>query len=475
MEKIMVVDDEAIITTHLEEQLTFMGYEVVGRASSGELATDMAKRLRPDLILMDIVMPGKLDGIDASEIIKKELNIPIIFLTAYEDDKFIKRAKITEPYGYIIKPALESELKASVELALYKKDVEKRRREPEENWHSLVENIGEGIIVCDTSGKVFFWNNMAQTIFGYSADEAIGKPLAFIMCKGTREAFKKGRIQVISTGNPVIIGDRIDIFCLRKDGSQFPVEFLLTAGNVKVGLSFTCIVRDITERKMMMNRIKASLREKEVILGESHYRTRDNLLLIYSLLDLQSKYIKDKQALVVFKESSDRIRSIALIYEKLYQLKDPMGIDFAYYIRNLVARLFHSYGTNTNLIKQKVNVDNVFLDIKTAVTCGLIISELVSNSLKYAFPDEKKGEIGIDFHLDKEKQLRVLVRSNYTLVVRDNGVGFPKDLDICTTESMGLQLVNDFVHQLNGSIQLKRRGGTTFKISFERLKNKKQY
>lgn len=128
MHRILVVDDEVVITTQLEEHLTSVGYEVAGRASSGEEAIEMARRFKPDLILMDIVMPGKIDGIDAAGTIKAELDIPVIFLTAYADDTFVERAKNVEPFGYIVKPFQESELKAAIEVALYRKDSERRLR-----------------------------------------------------------------------------------------------------------------------------------------------------------------------------------------------------------------------------------------------------------------------------------------------------------------------------------------------------------
>jgi len=136
MRRIMVVDDEAVITMQLEERLTGMGYEVVGRAASGEASIDMARRLRPDLVLMDIVMPGELDGIDASAIIRRELDIPFIFLTAYADDKFVNRAKRVQPFGYIVKPFQEDEIKAAIEVALHRKDVERRLRKAEEEYRS---------------------------------------------------------------------------------------------------------------------------------------------------------------------------------------------------------------------------------------------------------------------------------------------------------------------------------------------------
>ena len=124
MHRILVVDDQVVITMQLEERLTGMGYEVVGRASSGEASIDMARHFRPDLVLMDIVMPGRLDGIDASKVIQTELEIPIIFLTAYADDEYVQRAKHVEPYGYIVKPFQEKEIKAAIEVALYKKQIE---------------------------------------------------------------------------------------------------------------------------------------------------------------------------------------------------------------------------------------------------------------------------------------------------------------------------------------------------------------
>lgn len=132
MPKILVVDDEAIITTQLEERLAAMGYEVAGKASSAEKCIELARKLRPDLILMDIVMSGKLDGVDASEIIRKELDIPVIYVTAYADDDLIKRANGTDPYGYIVKPFQEREIKAAIEIALRRKDFEQQLQESEE-------------------------------------------------------------------------------------------------------------------------------------------------------------------------------------------------------------------------------------------------------------------------------------------------------------------------------------------------------
>ena len=138
MAKILIVDDEAYVSTQLEERLISMGYDVVGRASSGETSIDMAKSLHPDLILMDIVMPGKIDGIAAAEIIKEEVDIPVVFLTGYAEDQFIERAKSVEPFGYIVKPFQEREIKATIEVAIYKKEMERRLCESEKRYRLLM-------------------------------------------------------------------------------------------------------------------------------------------------------------------------------------------------------------------------------------------------------------------------------------------------------------------------------------------------
>ncbi|GAI89221.1 unnamed protein product, partial [marine sediment metagenome] len=196
---------------------------------------------------------------------------------------------------------------------------------------------------------------------------------------------------------------------------------------------------DITERKRAGDQIKASLKEKEVLLREIHHRVKNNLQIISSLLNLQSRYIKDKQVLHVFQESQDRIKSMVLIHKKLYQSKDLARIDFAEYVRSLIADLFRSYKADYGLITLKTNIDNVFLGIDTAIPCGLIINELISNSLKYAFPEGGQGEIRIELHPEKE--------GKFTLIVSDSGVGFPKDLDFRNTESLGLQLACTLVDQ----------------------------
>ncbi|MBE0517381.1 MAG: response regulator [Methanophagales archaeon] len=218
-------------------------------------------------------------------------------------------------------------------------------------------------------------------------------------------------------------------------------------------------IRHAIERKCAEKQIKASLREKEILLREIHHRVKNNLQIISSLLYLQSKHIKDAVALDMFRDSQNRIKSMALIHDKLYQFKDLGKIDIAEYIRALATDLFHSYGVEPDGVKLKIDVHEVLLGVDTALPWGLIINELVSNSLKHAFPDGKEGTIRIEL-------LRSVNEHTFILIVSDTGIGFPKDFDFRNTGTLGLQLVITLVEQLNGTIELDRSRGTEFKITF---------
>ena len=248
--------------------------------------------------------------------------------------------------------------------------------------------------------------------------------------------------------------------------SRDQLEGLVEKRTAEIRTANEQLQQEISERKRAEEKIQASLREKEVLLKEIHHRVKNNLQVISSLLNLQSKYIKDLESQEVFKESQNRVKSMALIHEKLYQSKDLGRINFVEYTQTLISNLFHSYGAGVNHVAFTIDADDIFLNIDTAIPCGLILSELVSNSLKHAFLGGRHGKIQIE------------LRSNYdhlfALIVRDNGVGFPKNLNFRDTESLGLQLVNTLVNQLDGSIELDACEGTMFKIDFAEMKYKER-
>jgi two-component sensor histidine kinase/putative methionine-R-sulfoxide reductase with GAF domain len=229
------------------------------------------------------------------------------------------------------------------------------------------------------------------------------------------------------------------------------------ANAIENALLYAAAQKDITQRKRVEEQIKTSLQEKEVLLKEIHHRVKNNLQVISSLLHLQANYVKDAQAIDMLRESRDRVRSMALVHEKLYRSKDLARVDLAEYTRNLASHLFRSYETTGRRVQMNIDVGDVDLGIDAAIPCGLIVNELVSNALKHAFPAGRGGEVYIGL---------ALADGQYTLVVRDNGTGFPPGLDFSNTDSLGLQLVGMFVRQLNGAIEMAEAEGTTFRIQF---------
>jgi PAS domain S-box-containing protein len=216
------------------------------------------------------------------------------------------------------------------------------------------------------------------------------------------------------------------------------------------------IMIDITERKRMESLIKKSLEEKDLLLKEIHHRVKNNLQIISSLLNLQKNYVTSVECASVLDESQNRVHSMALIHEKLYQTDNLTQIGFADYVRDLSSFLFRSYGVEPTKVKLNVKSE-ALLNIDTAIPCGLIVSELVSNALKYAFHQKEKGQISIQTR--QENGL-------FELIVQDDGVGFPDQVDFRHTQSLGMRLVNTLAKQLQGKIEMDRSAGTCFRISF---------
>jgi len=237
-------------------------------------------------------------------------------------------------------------------------------------------------------------------------------------------------------------------------------------------------IHDITQRK----KIEETLRKQdEARIKEIHHRIKNNLQVISSLLDLQAEKFDEKNVTEAFKESQNRVVSMALIHEELYRSKDMSRLDFASYLQRLATDLLDSYTVN-NRINLKLNLEQIYLGIDTAIPLGIIVNELISNSLKYAFQPGKKGEISISLYesenYEKSHEKSADSRTDsfesqkylqYTLVVADNGSGIPEEINIENTDSLGLQLINILVDQIEGHLELKRDAGTEFRISFNNI------
>jgi PAS domain S-box-containing protein len=329
-------------------------------------------------------------------------------------------------------------------------------KDSETRFRALFENSREAMSL-EKSGIQVLCNRSYLSLYGFkSFDECVGLPTINHVTpdqRGKIDEFTKLRIQGLPA--PVLYETR----GLRIDGTPFDIEVRVSSYD-SLGETFTLVtIVDITERKRAEKALIESLKEKDVLLREIHHRVKNNMQIISSLLRLQAGQLEDESAKTIFQSCQDRIRSMSLVHEKLYISENLSGINFFDYINSLALRLFQIYKVNPDLIQLKLNVKEVFFDLQTAIPCGLILNELISNALKYAFPNGRKGEIEIS--------LAARADDAYQLIVKDDGIGFPKEEDFENPKSFGIQIVKLLAGQLGGEALLKKSPGTTFEITFK--------
>ena len=337
-----------------------------------------------------------------------------------------------------------------------RKLMEKKLKENEERYRLLFEGSPDAVFLADPkSGIIVDANSAATNLLLRSKEEIIGMHQSELHPPRTEVYVKeKFDLQVRRIGTPVAV----ESFVVRSDGEEVPVEILAQKTVIGGKPVIQGIFRNITERKRAEEQIKASLREKEVLLRELHHRVKNNVQVMSSLLRLQTRHIENPRMQEMIKGYLARIHSMGLIHEKLYQSKDLARINLAPYVRGLAVHLFHSYGTNANAVELKIEAEDIFIDINKAIPLGLIINEIVSNSLKHGFPGDRKGEVSISLQTaGKKKRL---------LAIRDTGIGIPKNVDLKNLRSLGLQLVSDLINQIGGTFEVIREKGTIFKIKF---------
>jgi len=340
-----------------------------------------------------------------------------------------------------------------------KKNTLEKIQDTEIRLSTVLSNLPRIVIYQSGKEKNFISENISEMI-GYAPEEILKDKLFFssIMHKDDLKIVKKmlSEWKVIKNRKDVLITE----YRLRKkDGDYIWIEdhiFEVIPANQKPYLSGILI--DITERKLTEQKITQSLKEKEILLKEIHHRVKNNLQVVSSLLKLQSQYIKEGQASNILLESQNRVRSMALVHQKLYQSEDFARVNFGDYVQQLAINLLNVYKIQNRIIGLNFKSDDIFIGVDVAIPCGLIINELVTNGLKYAFNGHDSGQIDI--------YLKNCNKGCYNIIVKDNGIGFPDNLNFRNTKTLGLQLVNTLVNQIDGNIEMESKNGTSFKISF---------
>jgi PAS domain S-box-containing protein len=333
-----------------------------------------------------------------------------------------------------------------------RKRAEDAIRQSEQKYRILTESSPDAIFIVDSARKVIYANMLASTLMGEGLRSIIGEKSDSETTKTSdanivQQVLVSGQIvkredQLIGRSGRVIWLDSTFMPLYDEDGTAYAV----------LG-----VAHDITDRKTMETQIEASLTEKEYLLKEIHHRVKNNLQVISSLLSMQARKATDKREKDTLTESQNRVKSIALVHEKLYQSRSLDRIEYGDYLNKVVTHLFESFNANPAQISWKVSAKDVYVNIEQAVPCSLILNEMITNSLKYAFPEGRKGEISITFALEDNK---------YILDYRDNGVGVPDGAKLERSGSLGMQLINGLTRQLDGTVTVETVSGVHYTIIF---------
>lgn len=356
---------------------------------------------------------------------------------------------------------------AEVEDITERKQAEKKLQEASLRLSSLIQNLQAGILVEDEHRQIVLVNQQLCDLFNINLppDSLLG-----INCGEMADKFAAifqdpkqfiNRVEETLKKRQTIVGEEIVL----QDGRIFERDYVPIFADADYQ-GHLWQYRDICDRKQAEAQLKSSLQEKDLLLKEIHHRVKNNLLVVSSILEFQADYVDDPAILRTFRESQDRIYSMALIHEKLYQSQKLDRINLADYLENLVQRLMSSYNIEGKLIQMSFDLEPITLNIETATPCGLIINELIANTFEHAFPVGEDGHIWLSCCKDHNQTI--------TLSIQDDGVGFPDHIDFQNTESLGLQLVCLLTKQLDGSLELERNQGTLFRLTFSELHYRKR-
>ncbi|MEE3715856.1 histidine kinase dimerization/phosphoacceptor domain -containing protein [Tumidithrix elongata RA019] len=348
---------------------------------------------------------------------------------------------------------LERTLELSRANAELETEVNERKR-TEERFDLVLKNSPITVFTQDRDLRYTWVYNPA---LGVDYESVIGKLDAEILTlEEDAQRLSHLKQQVLTNG----IGRREEVHVSTHDETRYfdlTVEPLHDRDREIIGIG--CVALDITQRKESEVQLRAAYDREIVLMKEIHHRVKNNLQIISGLLYLQSRQVGEPKTQAIIQSSRDRILSMALLHEKLYRSRDLEHIDFIGYIQSLTLSLENSYASRSTNISLNINAEPVKVDIDTAMYCGLIVNELVSNALKYAFPEGRSGQITIEFHKGEP--------DGYTLIVRDNGIGMNEAIDLKHAKNLGLQLVYSLAtQQLKGQISLEHQGGMAFKITF---------
>ena len=327
---------------------------------------------------------------------------------------------------------------------------------PMDIFERIFEFTPDALLVVGSDGRIRRANHQAEVLFGHARRDMVGMTVEQMIPERFSSGHHHHRDGYLSGPRVRPMGVGLELFAKRSDGSEFPVDIMLSPMDTEEGRVVLTVVRDVTERRRVEQRVQDSLREKEVLLREIHHRVKNNLAVISSLFYLQSTRTTDADTIAILTESQDRVRSMALVHETLYRSGNLSSVDFADYAVSLCEELERGHRLPDQKIEFRTEIEPVHMSIDIAIPCGLILNELVTNSLKHAFPPGRDGRIDLRIHRNADGRGQ--------LIVADNGIGIGAHAHEATQSSLGLRLIESLTRQIDGSFAMRDAGPGTMSM-----------
>ncbi len=461
IELIMLPDSKK---AHLEN----FGYNVIMASTADKAIEEFKNNDDIDIVLMDIDLGKGMDGTQAAEIILKQREIPILFLSSHTEPEIVEKTEKITSYGYVVKDSSITVLDASIKMAfklfnankkitneLYeRKIVNEKMHVTEIRYRRLFETTQEGILILNAeSGMIIDVNPYLIKLLGFSFDMFMGKTIWDI---GFLKDIVGNKDKFLELQEKEYV--RYENLPLETaSGKIIEVEFISNVYEVINEKVIQCNIRDISARKVSEKKIQALLLEKDVILKEVHHRIKNSMNTIKCLLSLQAEILQDQTAKDALKDTESRVQSMMVLYDKLYRSADFSEISIKDYLFSLIDEIIENF-PNSSSVTIKKNINDFVLDSKRMQSVGIIINELLTNIMKYAFTEKNDGLIIVTASL---------ISGVVSIIIHDNGKGIPDYINFENSPGFGLMLVRMLTEQIGGSIKLERKNGTNVILEFD--------
>ncbi len=453
--RILVVEDGLIMARDIEARLKRMSYDVVGIAGSGDEAVRKAKDLSPDLVLMDVNLKGGVDGIRAAELIRGRADIPVVYVTGYSDDQTLRRARATDPFGYILKPFDERELHGTIEMALYRHQMHVHLKEREQRYRNIAELVSDFAYCLGVGMDGALTPEWATDGFTRSSGLAI-EALADLSqhVHADDRALVAGRIAAVREGKDGVIEYRLrtgdgGYRWLRESSRP-----LWNDARQRV-IAIVCAAQDITAQKTSEERVLTTLKERGKLLEETPRQVLLLLARMENLLDVLRE-VEGNEKGAESRRILSTIRTCLRVHQRIYGVERFREVPISVHLQGMTGEIFKAWRTSRATFS--VEADPVLLSPEHAVTVMLVTHELVTNALQHAFPEGARGDIRVSFRRDAVR--------GCTLQVSDTGVGLRKEIDVRRAKTAGFRWVQVLTKHLQGRLEVRRDDGTHISLTF---------